>query len=91
MHLIRPDRRLYFSDMRLLKQRHADPALPDTAAHRERKLVFQQFPVKRQRSTFLASGDCKLPTQRFGVHTNAHGTDLKRMAEHRIPDQDIPI
>ena len=50
-----PERTLYFTDVCLPKEEHADTGLTDTAADREWKLVVQNCLLERKFGTFRAA------------------------------------
>ena len=77
--------------MGFLQDEHTDAALPDAAADGEGQAVLQNRFVIREGGAFGHTGGGKLPPEAFGVHAHAHGGDLERGFEHRVPDEDIAV
>jgi len=69
---IRPDADLDFTDVPFLEQQHAEPRLPDAAAHCLRKFAGEQLPVPFQPGPFHASAQFKLTQERLPVDSDSH-------------------
>ena len=89
--LFRPDRALYFSDVRFAQIEHTDTGLADTAADRERQVIFQNSLLKRVLGALLAAGELQLSLLCVGIDANTHGRELQRDVQYRIIDDDIGI
>ena len=90
-HILRPYTGLYLTDVGLVKQHHAQTALPDTTPNTEGQLAGQQLPVEIQSGTRLLTLNGKLPDKRITVDTYAHRRQLERTAQHRIPDKYVTV
>ena len=86
-----PDRGLHLTDVCLLQEEHAETALTDTATDRGRQLARQQGFVEGQLRALHATTDLQLPQQRLRTDTDAHRRQLKRAAQHLIPEDDVAI
>ena len=77
--------------MRRADQQHAETALADAAAHRQRQLARKQHPVEGERAAVIAAGDGQLRVERLGIDADAHGGDLEGVTEDVIPVEDIAV
>ena len=77
--------------MRGANEQHAQAALADAAAHRQGQLARKQHLVEGKGAAVVAAGDRQLGVKGFGVDANAHGGNLKSMAQNVVPVENIAV
>lgn len=86
-----PKAHLHLTDVGGTDHQHTKTALADAAAHRQGQLAGEQHLMEGQLSAVVAAGDCKLTVKGLGADTDAHGGDLKGVAEHIVPEQQVAV
>ena len=70
---------------------HGQTGLADAAANGQGQLVVQQHLVEGQRPAVIAARLPQLAVQGLGIYPDAHGGNLQRPVQYRIPEKDVAV
>ena len=84
-HFFRPYGYLYFSDVSLLEEVHAKPALTYAPAYCKREPVIYYILMELKLFSVFFSVDLKLAYHGFRIYADAHGAYLESVFKYPVP------